>query len=221
MLKWFKRRNYRSNSSIRSNEEWVSCLSDKPDEQAIQDLRDILVRGLKPALHSYVDRERDQFVEDVAQDALLKILDHVHTFRGESLFLSWAMKIAIREALTELRRKKWNDLSLQDLTNHRSDDESTASDSMYMASPEPEPDQATHQSMILSKVMQMIESELSDKQKLAIRGIMIEGISMSVMAEKMGSNRNALYKLIHDARVKLKSKLAEEGLDPDQFLNDL
>ncbi|NOH03849.1 MAG: hypothetical protein HND47_18735 [Chloroflexi bacterium] len=33
------------------------------------------------------------------------------TFEGRSLFTTWVHKIAIRIALTELRRKRWRDAS--------------------------------------------------------------------------------------------------------------
>jgi len=57
----------------------VKLLSAPADETAIAELRQILVRGLKPALHQYVDYELDQFAEDIAQDALLKILANLET----------------------------------------------------------------------------------------------------------------------------------------------
>ncbi len=57
----------------------MKLLSAPADETAIAELRQILVRGLKPALHQYVDYELDQFAEDIAQDALLKILANLET----------------------------------------------------------------------------------------------------------------------------------------------
>ncbi len=54
-------------------------------------------------------------IEDFAQDALVKILGNLDSFRGESHFTTWAQKIAVRAAFTELRRKEWCDVSLQDL----------------------------------------------------------------------------------------------------------
>lgn len=108
----------------RTNSEWMGELSDPADPQALADLRAMLIRGLKPALYKYKDRELDQFVEDVTQDALLKILDNLNTFRAESKFFSWAMKIAVREGLSELRHKKWQDISIQDLIFRSGDEES-------------------------------------------------------------------------------------------------
>jgi RNA polymerase sigma-70 factor, ECF subfamily len=219
MLKWFKKTK-KKESSLRSNNEWVKSLTSPTDERAVAELRDILIRGLKPALHKYIDRELNQFVEDTAQDALLKILDKVHTFRGESKFTTWAMKIAVREGLSELRRKKWKDISIQDLIS-ASDDNSSEINTMEFSANDPDPEQLANQNIVLDKVMEIIEHELSDKQKMAIQALMIHGISVTVVAEQMGISRNALYKLVHDARVKLKKKMAEGGMDPENILEQM
>lgn len=219
MLKWFKKTK-KKESSLRSNNEWVKSLTSPTDERAVTELRDIIIRSLKPALYKYIDRELDQFVEDTAQDALLKILDKVHTFRGESKFTTWAMKIAVREGLSELRRKKWKDISIQDLIS-ASDDNSSEINTMEFSANDPDPEQLANQNIVLDKVMEIIEHELSDKQKMAIQALMIHGISVTVVAEQMGISRNALYKLVHDARVKLKKKMAEGGMDPENILEQM
>jgi RNA polymerase sigma-70 factor, ECF subfamily len=51
----------------RDNARWIEDLSNPPDEEAIAELRSILVRCLKPALYKYVDRELEEFGEDVAR----------------------------------------------------------------------------------------------------------------------------------------------------------
>jgi len=218
MLKWFKGHKNKENS-FRLNDDWVKSLSSPPDEKVVAELRQILIQGLKPALHKYVDRELHQFAEDTVQDAMLKILDKVHTFRGESKFVSWAMKIAVREGLSELRRKKWKDISLQDLAGSGSGKESSEINAMEFSSNGPDPERVTHENIVLEKVMEIIDNELSDRQKLAIKALMIQGMSMTVVAEQMAVNRNALYKLVHDARVKLKRRMEAEGMDPDEILN--
>ena len=43
---------------------------------------------------------RQADLEDFVQDALLKILAALDTFRGESLFTTWAQNIAVRVGLT-------------------------------------------------------------------------------------------------------------------------
>jgi RNA polymerase sigma-70 factor, ECF subfamily len=219
MLHWFHRRRQKA-KSYRSNREWVQKLAEPPDSQALQELRQILVRGLRSSLAAYVDRERDQFVEDIAQDSLLRILKKLDTFKGESGFVAWAMKIAVREGMSELRRKKWRDVSLEDLSGGNEERPHTDL-SGAMASTVAGPDQQAHESMILAAVMEMMEKELSEKQKKAIDALMVKQIPMTVVADSMGMSRNALYKLIHDARMKLRKKLMESGMDPEEMLREL
>lgn len=220
MLNWLKRR-IQKKKSYRTNDEWLRLLVAPADDKALGELRQILVRGLRVSLYSYVDRELDQFVEDVAQDALLRILDKRDTFKGESAFVSWAMKIAIREGLSELRRKKWKDISLEDLSGSSDDGERNEDTSHYMVAASANPDQQAHESLILARVMEIINNELSDKQKTALNALMVQGISVTVVAERMGMSRNNLYKLVHDARLKLKKKMLENGMDAEEILKEL
>ena len=91
--------------SERSNEEWLADLQGPGREDALGDLRALLVRGLRYAM---ADRPSvtEVDLEDFAQDALMKILNALDTFRGESRFTTWAQKIAVRVAFTELRRRR-------------------------------------------------------------------------------------------------------------------
>lgn len=66
-----------------------------------------------------------------------------------------------------------------------------------------------------------MEEELTDKQQKVIQHLMIDQIPMTVVAEMMGSNRNAIYKLVHDARLKLKNRLEIEGMDPEEILLEM
>ncbi len=221
MLHWFKRRIQKA-KSYRSNDEWIRQLSAPPDEEAVAELRRILVRGLRPPLSRYVDRDLDSFVEDVTQDALLRILEKLDTFKGESAFVSWALKVAVRVGFTELRRKKWKDLSLDDLDGMSDDQEpGNKSHSDNIVTSFTAPDQQAHESMIMTKVMEIMEKELSEKQKMVIHALMIKGIPMTVLADQMKTSRNTIYKTVHDARVKLKKKMAEAGMDPDEILREL
>ena len=160
MLNWFKRRR-KEKSSYETNEEWIEALKPPVDERAVKLLRQQLIRGLKPALYKYVDRELDQFVEDVAQDTLLKVLDNIDSFRGDSKLLTWAMKIAVREGLTELRLKRYDDISIEDL---KPDDDSREVFSLSVASDDTSPDRSVHESDLIDKVMTIINEELTDKQ---------------------------------------------------------
>ena len=220
MLKWFKKESSAKLKRGRDNAGWVEALSNTPDEEAIAELRSILIRGLKPALHKYVDRELDEFVEDVAQDALLKIIDKIDTFRGDSKFTTWALKIAVREGLSELRRKKWDDVSLNQFTD-TDENKSINAGELPFPSGGPGPDRETHESMLLHKVMSIINEELSPKQKSAMMALMVQDMPITVVAEQMGVKRNALYKLVHDARLNLKTKMENRGINPEEMLQQM
>ena len=77
-------------------------------EDALADLRHLVSRGLHFALVNRVEESRlDDLVEDFSQDALLRIMENLDSFRGESKFITWATKVAVRVAYSELRRKRW------------------------------------------------------------------------------------------------------------------
>lgn len=216
MLNWFKRRS-QSSGSYQTNEDWISALTPPPEEAAIQQLRIYLVKGLKASLYKYVDRDLDDFVEDITQDSILKILDKYDTFRGDSKFTTWAMKVAVREGYSELRKKRYNDISLEQYSRHDPDEKKAVEIEHDQAGP----DQITHESMLVQKVMKIMEEELTDKQQKVLELLMIDQIPMTVVSEMMDSNRNAIYKLVHDARLKLKRRLEVEGIDPEEILNQM
>ncbi len=200
-----------------SNDQWMQLLSGEPDSDALLELRELLVRGLRYTLSTRVDSNLDALVEDFSQEALLKILDKIDTFRGESQFTTWAQKIAVRVALTELRRKRWKDRSLEEITTSR--DGESQMETMLMSDSGPTPEDRTTQQGMMNMVQRFIQEELTDRQRQAILKVMVSGTPMDVAAEQLGTNRNALYKLIHDARVRLKKRVIKEGLSPQDILD--
>jgi RNA polymerase sigma-70 factor (ECF subfamily) len=198
----------------RSNSEWLADLKGPKPDQAIQDLRSLLTRGLIFALSNRVDKDIDALVDDFVQDSLLRILDKIDTFRGESKFTTWAQKIAVRVAYTELRRQRWKDISLEDLLPEDSVDFTPS----ILADQNPDPERRVTQIMYAEIVQEIINNELTDRQRKAMLAIMAGGMPLEIVAQKMGTNRNALYKLIHDARKHMLQKLHERKLTPDEVL---
>src|SRR5262249_38272344 len=99
----------------RDNESWLAHLggTGRDQQAAPSDLREVLLRGLRRAL-SHRAGAGDDLLEDVAQDALVRILDRLPQFEGRSRFTTWAMSVAIRVAMSELRRRRWKDVSLDE-----------------------------------------------------------------------------------------------------------
>jgi RNA polymerase sigma-70 factor (ECF subfamily) len=206
----------------RTNQEWLAALRGPGRDEALADLRALLVRGLRYALASWsvVD---EAILEDFAQDALLKILDGLDSFRGESRFTTWAQKIAVRVALTELRRHRWRDVSLDEMTGSPDADPSTGVRRRLLlpdtlADPSAGPEQQAIQRMLLSTLRRIIATELTDKQRQALVAARFHGMPLEEVARRMGTNRNALYKLLHDARQRLKKRMMAEGLSPQDML---
>ena len=198
----------------RSNEEWIADLKSEGDskEAALGDLRAVIASGLPFALSNYLSPDNPQFenlAEEVTQDTLLRVLDHLDSFEGRSRFTTWVHKIAVRIALTELRRRRWRDFSLDSLVEEN--EEGFAFPSL-MIDPSPNPDTLTQQSDMLMRIDRLINEELTDKQRQAMVATAIEGVPLEEVARRMDMKRNALYKLLHDARLRLKKRLANEGL---------
>jgi RNA polymerase sigma-70 factor (ECF subfamily) len=200
----------------RTNEEWLTELrSPGPErEQALADLRALLVRGL---MFSLADRSSvtDVDIEDFAQEALLKITASLDTFRGESRFTTWAQKIAIHVAFTELRRACWKDTSLQSIIEQYDEGDFTPA---LLTDTSASPEQQATQRMVLELVQRLIEEELTDRQRQALTAVIFGGMNLEEVARRMGTNRNALYKLLHDARQRLKQRILAHGISSQEAL---
>ena len=55
---------------------------------------------------------------------------------------------------------------------------------------------------------------LTPHQRSVLIALALNGVPIDVLAERRNTTRGALYKTLHDARRKLRARLAEEGLEP-------
>jgi RNA polymerase sigma-70 factor (ECF subfamily) len=195
----------------RTNEQWLTDLRGPNPDEALADLYDLLVRGLRVSLGSYGGGV-DANAGDFAQEALIKITGNLDSFRGESRFTTWALKIAMNVALTELKRRRWRDVSLQELFARRK------AANREPADPQLSPEQVALQNTVLQELRRMVDEELTDRQREAVVAVLLEGMPISEVARRMGTNQNALYKLLHDARRKLKRQMQAAGLSPQEVL---
>ncbi len=202
----------------RTNEEWLTTLRGPERDRAIRDLRVVIIRSLKVTFAGRV-RGLDETAEDFAQDALMKVLNNLDSFRGESRFTTWAQRIAVRVAYTELRRRRWRDVSLQEIVERHegSSREPAALTDRRSSSPERE----TERKMMAETLQSFIHEELTQRQREAMVAVMFEGMPLEETARRMETNRNALYKLLYDARKKLKKRIEAEGLTPREVLETM
>jgi RNA polymerase sigma-70 factor (ECF subfamily) len=199
--------------SKRTNEQWLSELSSSgpAQETALVDLRVIVQARLPYALSTWLSQNDPRYAaleEEVLQETLLRVLARLDTFQGRSQFTTWVHTIAVRIALTELRRAKWRDVSLDEMIETVSGEHSVVEVLDSATKPEAEVERAE----LLARVRKIIMEELTDRQRQAIMAAGIHGLPLEEVAWRMGTNRNALYKTMHDGRLQIKRRLAREGL---------
>ena len=212
-------------STARTNPEWLHDLSASGalQEAAIADLRDLLLRAAlyffsrNPGDFQGLDRDDIvQRADDCAQDALIAVLDHLAEFRGDSQFSTWAYKFAINKAMMAARRERWKGTSLDELASSAEGDfqEWRIQDKAEGVTPE----QSVLQVEIQAVLIEVIEHDLTEKQRLVLLLMVFQEVPLDEVVHRLGSNRNAVYKLLHDARRKLKSGLLARGFDTGGIL---
>jgi len=188
------------------SENWVANLRSGGEVQAdsLAKLNRFLLGGLR---RSFLGKGVDEaFCEDIAQETVLKVLDKLDQFEGRSRFTTWAMSIAIRRAVSELRKKRYKNISLSQLTD---------GEQLQVEVPDTsaeQPEKVEQRRHVLEKLKELIEGKLSHKQRVALQAG-LDGMTVDEIALHTDSNRNAVYKLAHDARQKLKRELEMAGYD--------
>ena len=208
--------------SERTNQQWIDDLSTAGPrrDQALDELSVLLARGLGYALRSYA-KVSPADIDDFIQEALLKVLAALDTFRGESRFLTWAQKIAVHLAISELRRKRWRDVPLMQTRPDGQELDMAAlagDESGYQPKAPPQPEAYTLQSAVLNRLNQAIAQDLTERQRQALVAVGIQGMPLAEVADRMDSNPNALYKLLYDARQTLKKSLVAAGFTASEVL---
>lgn len=204
----------------RDNETWLRNLRSEgaQKEAALDDLHAILLRILPSALSRWLPTTSshfETFIEDTAQEALLRVIDKLDTFQGRSKFTTWVYKIGLNIGLGELRLRKWKEVSLDGLEEGNEPDEMP---SERFAGDGPSPEGELERKNVIEMVQRLMQEELTPYQLKVMNAVAVQGAPLTVVADRLGSNRNALYKLIHDARLRLKGRLEREGFSPTDLL---
>ena len=207
---------------MRTNEQWLRALrtDGAEQEEALKDLRERLIHGMRAYLaqdRAYKSargsEEARQIVEDCAQEALLIVKRKIDTFRGESRFTTWATTIAIRKLLSELRRRQWQDLSIED-SHIGVDIPGRPVAPLQLGDPE----MALQQDEVWSMLKRIVEKDLTSRQRFVLIASAFQGMPLDLIADKLGTNRDNVYKILHDARKKLKECLTKRGLTEEEIL---
>jgi RNA polymerase sigma-70 factor (ECF subfamily) len=144
----------------------------------------------------------DDVATQAADDAVVNVLRRLDDFRGASRFTTWAYKFALYEAAVKLRKRAWQGREVP----LEPEGWSVFSDAGLG------PDAEAAQSELVAAVRAAIGEMLTPHQRRVLVALAVNGVPIDVLAERLGTNRGALYKTLHDARRKLRKHLTERGL---------
>ena len=196
------------------SKDWLDRLrADGPErDRAHADLHALLLRacrfeiGRRQAALSHVRGEDlDDLAHQAADDALAAVLRKLDGFRGDSRFTTWAYKFALLEAGVRLRRRAWQEREVV------LDSDSWPSMLDSGASPH---DQA-QRTELMAAIRDGIAAALTPHQRNVLVALALNGVPIDVLAERLDTNRGALYKTLHDARRKLRADLERRGFELD------
>jgi RNA polymerase sigma-70 factor, ECF subfamily len=159
----------------------------------------------RPTLPHLRGDELPDIAMEAADDALMSVLRRLDDFRGDSRFTTWAYKFALLEAAVKLRRRAWQGREVP------LEPEAWA----LFATTGPTPHQDAEQAQLFEVLRQAIRETLTPHQREVLVALALNGVPIDVLAERLGSTRGALYKTLHDARRKLRPRLAACGVTPD------
>jgi RNA polymerase sigma-70 factor, ECF subfamily len=156
------------------------------------------------ALPDAVLADLDDLCLQAADDALLSVTTRIDRFAGRSRFTSWAIKFAIFELSTRLRRHAWRGrpVKLDDDAWSRLPDASA-----------PTAHARAEQQELLDRLQRAVDEVLTPRQREVFVAAVVQDVPIDVLAERLSSSRGAIYKTLHDARRKLRGALAEAGLE--------
>jgi RNA polymerase sigma-70 factor (ECF subfamily) len=174
----------------RSEETWVDGLragGGASYSEDLADLRDYLQRTLAKGFNQTLSA---QDLDDLTQESLLRVHQKLGTFEGQCRFTTWAATIAVNCALSELRRRRYQHVSLDD----------AAEQADWSAGDEPASEAQ------IEALRRGIKEALTERQREAIEAA-LGGLPLTELARRQGVTQGAIYKLLHDARRRLKGYL--------------
>ena len=145
--------------------------------------------------------EVDDLCTQAASDAVLAVLRKLDEFRGDARFTTWACKFAMFEISTRLRRHAWRQYRIED------------DEGVWDTLPDPVPHALTtlQRTETLEFLWRAMREELTERQRLVFQAAVLEEVPIDVLADRLGSTRGAIYKVLHDARRTLRDAMARAG----------
>jgi len=146
--------------------------------------------------------ELDDIAHQAADDALVAITAKIEQFRGESRFTTWAYKFVIFEVSGKIGRHFWRNATV----SMEAEDWDRLPDRFGL-----EPAAESEWRDLVAALHSAVDKVLTDRQRQIFVAIVLNGVPLDALVAELGSNRNAIYKTMFDARRKLRAELAANG----------
>jgi RNA polymerase sigma-70 factor (ECF subfamily) len=146
--------------------------------------------------------ELDDVAHQAADDAMLAVLAKLDDFRGESRFTTWAYRFVILEVSSKLGRHYWRNPPI------------TLDAGQWERLPDRlgiDPARHAEAAAVLAEVRRVVEDELTAHQRRIFVAIVVDGIPLEALATRLDLQRNTIYKVIFDARRKIRRALVAKG----------
>ncbi len=189
--------------------DWVAALSipGPLQERALVELHALLLRAARRQVQRMGLRAThvaEELANQAADEALMTLLGKLHTFEGRSRFTTWAYKFAVLQAATAVRTLAWQDreIHLDGLD--------------LVPDGRPGPGHYAEAVDLAQALRAAVDTELTSHQRRIVIALLVDEVPIDVLAQRLGTNRNALYKALHDARKRLRAHLRETGFLDDQ-----
>ena len=189
---------------------WLGVLAETGPrrEAALARLHELLVRVARAEVARRGPRVRitgpelDDLAWQAAADALMAVTGKLGQFRGESRFTTWACKFAIFEVSAKIGRHFWRHPAVP----LDAEDWDRLPDRFGF-----DPAQEAEWRDLAAALRRAVDDELTARQREVFVAIVLNGVPLDVLVLELGSNRNAIYKVLFDARRKLRSVLVANG----------
>jgi RNA polymerase sigma-70 factor (ECF subfamily) len=195
-----------------STSQWLDALRDSGPrhDAAVSRLHSLLLRAARfevvrrrASLPHLRGEALDDLAAQSADDAVVAVLGKLDDYRGESRFTTWAYKFALLEAAVRLRRLAWQGREVP------LEPDSWA----LLAATGSSPHLEVEMRELMDALQVGIKEDLTERQREVLLSTTVAGVPIDVLAERLDTTRGALYKMLHDARRKLRARLLEQGFD--------
>jgi RNA polymerase sigma-70 factor, ECF subfamily len=192
----------------RDSRTWLARLraAGAEREQAVVELHTLLLAAARFALSRHGSQLGREGIEDLAvqaaDDALVALLGRLDDFRGESRFTTWAWKFAFYEACVAVRKRRWLGKEVP------------VEEEAWRLGAAAAPDGRVEQAELLTALKTAVNEALTAHQRRVFVALALNQVPVDVLAERLGTTRGALYKTLHDARARLRLRLAQDGFGP-------